>query len=472
MTRKKVKLTWIVNDSARRASLKKRRVGLLKKVSELTILCGVEAFVIIYSPDDPEPTVWPSRPKVLQLLTRFQNMPDMERYKKMVNQETYLKERMGKLNEQSWKHRKNNRELEMAGLMEQVHRDKGFDGLDHTQLCGLAWLVKEKRKEIRKRIGYLEQIPSLQLGAFPPGPFPFPFHYQDLDKDDGGDYDGTSGQAGGEPRYGRTNPTDGGASWDQWFTDKINNPEDSVAGGSSARNDLGLPYPFNFTGGGGPNIGFHPGHNSGDDNLIDVFGLGLPHSRNMGDIRGGHNFDLGQLPREYESLRGSSSAGGNNFDPGLLLGSNMAGGNLGDSFDPWLPSDLGFNPGGNNSVELNFDLGLHQGHSTGGNNFDLWLPHENNTGGDSAVMNHVDTWLARGDMGGENLGLGLLPGSNLAGSSAAGNHFHSRDGSGDGAGSASGSNSGLPGSFGAGSSDHIEQPFDVTKSWPSNNFNP
>ncbi|KAG5243885.1 MADS-box family protein [Salix suchowensis] len=444
MTRKKVKLTWIVNDSARRASLKKRRVGLLKKVSELTILCGVEAFVIIYSPDDPEPTVWPSRPKVLQLLTRFQNMPDMERYKKMVNQETYLKERMGKLNEQSWKHRKNNRELEMAGLMEQVHRDKGFDGLDHTQLCGLAWLVKEKRKEIRKRIGYLEQIPSLQLGAFPPGPFPFPFHYQDLDKDDGGDYDGTSVQAGGEPRYGRKNPTDGGASWDQWFTDKINNPEDSVAGGSSAGMTWGCHIHLTL----------------------------LVEGDLILDIRGGHNFDLGQLPREYESLRGSSSAGGNNFDPGLLLGSNMAGGNLGDSFDPWLPSDLGFNPGGNKSVELNFDLGLHQGHSTGGNNFDLWLPHENNTGGDSAVMNHVDTWLARGDMGGENLGLGLLPGSNLAGSSAAGNHFHSRDGSGDGAGSASGSNSGLPGSFGAGSSDHIEQPFDVTKSWPSNNFNP
>ncbi|KAF9680790.1 hypothetical protein SADUNF_Sadunf06G0158100 [Salix dunnii] len=460
MTRKKVKLTWIVNDAARRASLKKRRIGLLKKVSELTILCGVEAFVIIYSPDDPEPAVWPSRPEVLQLLKRFQNMPDMERYKKMVNQESYLKERMGKLNEQSWKHQKNNRELEMAGLMQQVYHDKGFDGLDHTQLRGLSWLVKEKRKEIRKRIQYLEQIPSLHLGAFPPGPFPF--NYQDPNKDDGGDDDGTSGQAGGEPRDGRRNPTDGGASWDQW------------------------PYPFIFTGvrsGGGPDIGFHPGNNGVDDSIIDVFGLGLPDSINMGGVRGGHNFDLGQLPHENESLRGGSSAGGNNFDLGLLLGSNITGGNnAGNSFDPWLPRDLGFNPGGNNSVELYFDLGLHQGNnvggnSTAGNNFEQWLPHVNNMGGDSAVVNHVDPWLARGDTGGEDLELGLLPGSNFAGSSTVGNPFHRlqgmhrREGSGDGEGSASGSNSGLPGSFGAGSSD-IEQPFDVTKSWPSNNFNP
>jgi hypothetical protein len=467
MTRKKVKLTWIVNDAARKASLKKRRVGLLKKVSELTILCGIEAFVIIYSPDEPEPAVWPSRPEVRQLLMRFQNMPDMERYKKMTNQESYLKERMAKLNDQSRKHLKTNRELEMAGLMQQVYQDKGFDGLDQTQLRGLTWLVEEKMKEIRKRVEYFQQISPLQPGAFPPGPFPS--NHQDPNKDDGGDDDGTSGQAGGESRDGRNNPKDGGASWDHWFTDIINNPEHNVAGGSSARNVLGRPHLINFTGvssGGGPDIGFHPGHNGGGGSSFrDIVGLGLPHSRNMGGIRGGHSFDLGQLPHENESLRGSISAGGNNFDLRLPLGSNMTGGNnAGNSFDHWLPRGLGFNPGGNNSVGHNFDLDLPQGNdvggnSTGGNNFDLWLPHVNNMGRNSAVVNNVDPWLARGDMGGENLGLGLLPGSDFAGSSTGGNPFHGLQGmhrrgySGGGAGSASGSDLGLPGSFGAGSRD-------------------
>ncbi|KAF9662198.1 hypothetical protein SADUNF_Sadunf18G0028300 [Salix dunnii] len=233
---------------------------------------------------------------------------------------------------------------------------------------------------------------------------------------------------------------------------------------------------------GGPDIGFHPGHNGVDDSIINIFGLGLPHSRNKGGIRGGQNFDPGQLPHENESLRGSSSAGGNNFDLGLLLGSNTTGSNsTGNSFDPLLPRGPGFNQGGNDVVGRNFDLGLHQGNnlggnSTGGNNFELWLP-VNNMGGNSAVVNNVDPWLARGDMGGENLGPGLLSGSNFTESSAVGNPFHRlqgmhrRDCSGGGAGSASGSDSGLPGSFGAGSSD-IEQPFDVTKSWPCNSFNP
>ncbi|KAI4333301.1 hypothetical protein L6164_018131 [Bauhinia variegata] len=42
MTRGKVKLQLIANESTRRAAFRKRKKGLLKKVDELTKLCGVE----------------------------------------------------------------------------------------------------------------------------------------------------------------------------------------------------------------------------------------------------------------------------------------------------------------------------------------------------------------------------------------------------------------------------------------------
>ncbi|KAK5841176.1 hypothetical protein PVK06_010085 [Gossypium arboreum] len=61
MRRKKVTLAWISNDSARRASLKKRRLGLMKKMSELTTLCGSKACLIIYSLDESELMAWSSR---------------------------------------------------------------------------------------------------------------------------------------------------------------------------------------------------------------------------------------------------------------------------------------------------------------------------------------------------------------------------------------------------------------------------
>ncbi|KAF3442761.1 hypothetical protein FNV43_RR16678 [Rhamnella rubrinervis] len=166
MTRKKVKLVWIVNDNARKASFKKRRAGLLKKVSELTTLCGVSAFVIIYGPDDAEPAVWPSRQEVHRMLTRFQRVPDIERCKKMMNQEGYIRERSGKMQEQLRKHHRKNRDMEMASVMHLIHRGKQLIEFETKELTGLVWMLEEKMKEIRRRVEYFQQAPLPLPGSF------------------------------------------------------------------------------------------------------------------------------------------------------------------------------------------------------------------------------------------------------------------------------------------------------------------
>ncbi|MBA0752451.1 hypothetical protein Gogos_001287 [Gossypium gossypioides] len=51
MSRKKIKLAYITNDSARKTTYKKRSKGLVKKVRELTTLCGIEGFTVMNSPD-------------------------------------------------------------------------------------------------------------------------------------------------------------------------------------------------------------------------------------------------------------------------------------------------------------------------------------------------------------------------------------------------------------------------------------
>ena len=85
MTRKKVKLAYIVNDSARKATFKKRKRGLMKKVSELSTLCGIEACAIVFSPYDAQPELWPSPIGVQRVLSQFKKMPEMEQSKKMVH---------------------------------------------------------------------------------------------------------------------------------------------------------------------------------------------------------------------------------------------------------------------------------------------------------------------------------------------------------------------------------------------------
>ncbi|MFQ6650871.1 hypothetical protein Gotur_022295 [Gossypium turneri] len=59
MSRKKMKLAYITNDSKRKTTYKKSTKGLVKKVYELTTLWGIETCAIIHSPDfDSQPEVW------------------------------------------------------------------------------------------------------------------------------------------------------------------------------------------------------------------------------------------------------------------------------------------------------------------------------------------------------------------------------------------------------------------------------
>ncbi|KAF4359396.1 hypothetical protein F8388_009809 [Cannabis sativa] len=117
MTRKKVKLAYINNDSSRKATYKKRKKGLMKKVSELSTLCGVDACAIIYNPYDTQPEVYPSPAGVHRIVTKFKKMPEIEQSKKMVNQETFLKQKISKVSEQVKKLKKENRDKEMNRLL-------------------------------------------------------------------------------------------------------------------------------------------------------------------------------------------------------------------------------------------------------------------------------------------------------------------------------------------------------------------
>ncbi|MBA0746954.1 hypothetical protein Gogos_009426, partial [Gossypium gossypioides] len=53
MARKKVKLAWIENNSTRKASLKKNRLGLGKKVESTTLSFGGDAQVLHLTMDYP-----------------------------------------------------------------------------------------------------------------------------------------------------------------------------------------------------------------------------------------------------------------------------------------------------------------------------------------------------------------------------------------------------------------------------------
>ncbi|XP_040993164.1 agamous-like MADS-box protein AGL80 [Juglans microcarpa x Juglans regia] len=163
MTRKKVKLAYITNDSARKATFKKRKKGLMKKMSELSTLCGIQTCAIIYCPYDSQPEVWPSAMGVQRAIVRFKKMPEAEQSRKMVNQDSFLRQRISKAEEQLKKQQRENREKEMTQVMyRSLVGDQGLQNLSVVDLKDLGWLVEKNIEEIE------EKIKSLQAHQMPP----------------------------------------------------------------------------------------------------------------------------------------------------------------------------------------------------------------------------------------------------------------------------------------------------------------
>ncbi|KAJ8434874.1 hypothetical protein Cgig2_003313 [Carnegiea gigantea] len=139
MTRKKVKLAFITNDSARKATYKKRKRGLLKKMDELTTLCDVKACAILYTPYEARPVVWPGPSGAREVIASFKRLPEMEKVKKMVSQEEFLRQRVAKAHEQLKRQQKENREKEMAHVMYQCLSGKGLQSMSLLDLSDLGW---------------------------------------------------------------------------------------------------------------------------------------------------------------------------------------------------------------------------------------------------------------------------------------------------------------------------------------------
>ncbi|XP_010271052.1 PREDICTED: agamous-like MADS-box protein AGL80 [Nelumbo nucifera] len=159
MPRAKTQHMLIADPRVRKVTFEKRMKGLTKKLSDLSTLCGVDACAIIYSPYNKQPDVWPSLPEAQLLAARFQSLPEMEKGKKMTNQEGFLRQRISKLQEQLKRQEKENRETEINHLMYQClagSRSLG-DVNNIVDLKDLEALIGEKMNLIEERIGYLRR---------------------------------------------------------------------------------------------------------------------------------------------------------------------------------------------------------------------------------------------------------------------------------------------------------------------------
>ncbi|KAK8484832.1 hypothetical protein V6N13_139686 [Hibiscus sabdariffa] len=149
MNRKKIKIAYINNDVARNAAYKKKKNGMVKKLSELTTLCGVGACVVLHpSGSNSQPETWPSTVAARSLSSEYKTLP----VTRMVNQENFLKQQITKVIERLEQQRKENRKMKLIQIMYQNLGREGPLNVKKEDLVELGELIDEKLKDIDKRI--------------------------------------------------------------------------------------------------------------------------------------------------------------------------------------------------------------------------------------------------------------------------------------------------------------------------------
>ncbi|CAK8566128.1 unnamed protein product [Lathyrus sativus] len=158
MARGKVKLAYIMNNSTRRATFRKRKNGILKKINELSTLCGIDACAIIYGENYPQVEVWPSGVGVRSVLYRFMRLPELERSRKMVDLEGFLSESIIKAQDMLKKQIEENQQKEMAYRISQfIHTGEySMENMSLTEITSLMTFIDKSLKEVEQRLDLMD----------------------------------------------------------------------------------------------------------------------------------------------------------------------------------------------------------------------------------------------------------------------------------------------------------------------------
>ncbi|KEH34370.1 putative transcription factor MADS-type1 family [Medicago truncatula] len=126
----------------------------MKKINEISTLCGVEACAIISEQNNPRVEVWPSDSGVRSVISRFRSLPGYEQCKKMVDQEVFLKQSIGKVYEQLKKQREETRKMEMTNIIDHYIQTIEFNGnsMSKSDLNDFSSFIDENLKEVNLKM--------------------------------------------------------------------------------------------------------------------------------------------------------------------------------------------------------------------------------------------------------------------------------------------------------------------------------
>lgn len=163
----RVKIQWIMDNTKRKAALRRRLPTLLKKTRELAVLCNVPACVIAYCPGEAQPVVWPSPGAAADVVRKYR---EKEISKNVLNGTEFLKQMIEKLKVKLSKIQQQNHdaEIELVVVDFLAGRRKSFDDLPADYFPSIRLMVQSKVEAINTRLQELRLAASSPL--LPPNP--------------------------------------------------------------------------------------------------------------------------------------------------------------------------------------------------------------------------------------------------------------------------------------------------------------
>ncbi|GFQ04299.1 mads-box transcription factor pheres 2 [Phtheirospermum japonicum] len=155
MSRKKITLAFIKDNTNRKASFRKRRKGLIKKVREISTLCDVDACAITFSPYDQTVEVWPSPEGALAVLARYGAISGRHpRPGKEMDPESFTLQRIKKTRRKTERlcnqNKRSDLELVMYRCMAGMER---LDNLDVRDWAEMGRSINQMIRDVQSKLG-------------------------------------------------------------------------------------------------------------------------------------------------------------------------------------------------------------------------------------------------------------------------------------------------------------------------------
>lgn len=151
MTRKRIRHEQISNEDRRNATFRKRTEGLLKKANELTILCGVEAAVVIHKKEQSNAVLWPSASTFGERMQKFLDFRSEDRERRICTHESFMEQMVHGEEEEVLKLKNNVRAKETQQLMVKSLQTISLDGFQLDELSAMNSFADDMLKKLQQK---------------------------------------------------------------------------------------------------------------------------------------------------------------------------------------------------------------------------------------------------------------------------------------------------------------------------------